>query len=408
MLVALGVLINLALGSIYAWSVFVTPLREHFSATMGHSVALSEVLLPFSIFLVSFAIAMPIAGGYIERFGPRSIAMLGGILTGTGWLLASFTTSIGMLCLVYGFIGGSGVGIAYGVPLAVAARWFPDRRGAAMGLTLLGFGISALLTAGIAARLLVHLDVLAVFRIFGIGILILIPLSALPLSLPSPGWRPSGWNPPPSATGAAANECTRREMVRTPAFYGLWTCFFIGCLAGLMAISVAIPVGMETVGLESGFATLLVGLFAIVNGGGRPLFGALTDWLNPRNTAMLSFLLICLASLLLWRLPTVPVYIAAFAILWGALGAWPAIAPTSTAAFFGTCDYPRCYGVVYLAYGAGAIAGPMLAGSIRMATGSYLNVFPYVAALAGSGVVIAYLLMRPPKAKAAIRRIKGF
>jgi len=397
LLIISGIIINLALGSIYAWSIFVAPLAAYFTHTLGQTVTASEVLLPFWIFLVSFAITMPFAGKYIDTVGPRIVAVIGGTLTGMGWLLASAATSIEVLYVVYGVVGGVGVGIAYGVPLAVAGRWFPDRRGIAMGLTLLGFGVSALLMAGIAGMLLAHFGVLAVFRIFGVAILISVVLSALPLSLPPQGWRPAGWEAPPPGIGTTTvAECTRREMLRTPSFYGLWICFFIGCMAGLMAISIAIPVGIEIVGIESGFAALLVGLFAVFNGGGRPLFGALTDRLTPRGTAMLSFALITLSSLILWRIPTIPVYIVAFALLWGALGAWPAIAPTSTAAFFGMCDYSRCYGVVYLAYGAGAVAGPMLAGSIRTSTGSYLGVFPWVAALSGAGIVIAYLLMHPP------------
>jgi len=194
-------------------------------------------------------------------------------------------------------------------------------------------------------------------------------------------------------------------MVRTPTFYGLWICFFIACSAGLMAISISLPVGTEVIGLESGLATVLVSLFAIFNGGGRPLFGALTDRLNPQNTAMLSFVLILVAALLLWQAPTLPVYIISFALLWGSIGAWPAIAPTSTAAFFGLRDYPRCYGVVYLAYGAGAVAGPMLAGSIRTATGSYLGVFPFVAGLALLGFGIAFWLMRSPLRGASRGRV---
>jgi MFS family permease len=185
-------------------------------------------------------------------------------------------------------------------------------------------------------------------------------------------------------------------MVRTPTFYGLWVCFFLACAAGLMAISIALPFGTEVVGLESGAATLLVGVFAIFNGGGRPLFGLLTDRFTPRSTAMLSFGLISVASVMLWQAPVLPVYVLSFALLWGAIGAWPAIAPMSTAAFFGTRDYPRCYGVVYLAYGAGALLGPMLAGTVRTATGSYVGVFPYVAMLAFIGIGIAFWLMRPP------------
>jgi len=188
-------------------------------------------------------------------------------------------------------------------------------------------------------------------------------------------------------------------MLRTPAFYGLWMCYFIGCIAGLMAISIAQPVGTELVHIGTGLATALVGFFAIFNGGGRPFFGFLTDRLTPRYTAMLSFVLIALSSLAMWKVPLVPVYIIAFAVLWGCSGGWLTIAPTATASYFGTCDYPRCYGLVFLAFGAGAIAGPQLAGFIRTTTGHYLGVFPWVLALAIIGFIIAGILMKPPQPK---------
>ena len=186
-------------------------------------------------------------------------------------------------------------------------------------------------------------------------------------------------------------------MLKTSSFYALWVCYFIGCLAGLMAISIAKPVGTD-VGIETGLATMLVGFFAVFNGGGRPVFGALTDKFTPRNAAMVSFVLIALASLLMWQVQSVLVYIIAFAVLWGCLGGWLAIAPTTTGSYFGTGDYPRCYGVVFLAYGAGAIAGPQLAGFIKTSTGSYLGVFPYVLALAAIGIVIAFTMLKPPQA----------
>ncbi len=128
LLLALGLCINLALGSIYSWSVFVDPLTSHFQ-DLGQPATAGDVLLPFSVFLVSFALAMPLAGRFIESTGPRRIAMAGGFLTGAGWLLASFAPSSLWLSIAFGVVGGTGVGIAYGVPLTMAARWFPDRRG---------------------------------------------------------------------------------------------------------------------------------------------------------------------------------------------------------------------------------------------------------------------------------------
>jgi len=288
------------------------------------------MLMPFSVFLAFFAIAMPLTGKYIETLGPRRITIAGGLLTGLGWLLASTVTSVWMLYIVYGIIGGIGVGIAYGVPVAVAAQWFPDRRGTAVGLTLLGFGFSAFVTANIAGYLIDAIGVMNTFRTFGIVFIVLIVLLAVPLRFPAPGWKPAGWTPPTPEKGQETCECHWSAMIRTPAFYGLWSCYFIGCLAGLMAISIAKPVGTEA-GIEAGLATLLVGFFAIFNGVGRPIFGALTDRFKPRNTALVSFVLIAAASVALWQVPAVPVYIIGFAILWGCLGGWLAIAPTATA-----------------------------------------------------------------------------
>jgi MFS family permease len=396
-LIALGLLINLCLGSIYSWSVFVAPLAAHFTAALGREVAAGEVLLPFSVFLAFFAIAMPLAGKYIERYGPRKVTVAGGLLTGLGWLLASTATSVEALYVVYGVIGGLGVGIAYGAPVAVAARWFPDRRGLAVGLTLLGFGVSAFVTANAAGALIAAYGVMTTFAIFGVVLAAVLVVAALPLRFPPAGWHPAGWSAPAPGTGTApACECDRRAMLRTGTFYGLFACYFVGCLAGLTAISIAKPVGTEVAGVDAGLATLLVGFFAIFNGAGRPAFGGLADRISPQKTAMLTFGLIAAASVLIWLAPGVPAYVVSFAVLWGCLGGWLAIAPAATASYFGTCDYPRCYGVVFLAYGAGAIAGPQLAGFVRTATGTYLGVFPLVAVLAAVGFAVAWLLMRPP------------
>lgn len=396
-LVAAGLIINLCLGSIYSWSVFVKPLTDYYTGVLGQTVTTNDILMPFSVFLAFFALTMPFAGKYIDIYGPRNVTIIGGLLTGLGWLLASFSTSVPMLYVVYGMIGGIGVGIAYGVPVAVSARWFPDRRGLAVGLTVLGFGFSAVFTANSAGYLIAAFGVMNTFRIFGVAFIILTLLLALPLKFPASGWVPGGWKPPAPKPGEEkACECDRSLMLTSPSFYGLWACYFIGCLAGLMAISIAKPVGTD-VGIETGLAIFLVGFFALFNGGGRPVFGALTDSVTPRNAAMISFVLIALASLLMWQIPVVPVYILAFSILWGCLGGWLAIAPTTTGSYFGTCDYPRCYGVVFLAYGAGAIAGPQLAGFIKTSSGSYIGVFPYVLALAVIGFFIAFFFMKPPK-----------
>jgi OFA family oxalate/formate antiporter-like MFS transporter len=399
-LVVVGLIINLCLGAVYSWSVFVNPLTDYFSLQLGQTVTANDVLLPYSVILAVFAVTMALTGKFVETHGPRNVTIVGCILTGLGWLFASTVSSTTMLSVMYGVIGGIGIGIAYGATVAVGARWFPDRRGLAIGLTVFGVGFSAFITANLAGYFIATFGVMNTFRIFGIGIIILTVPLALPLAFPPEGWKPAGWNPPLPREGEHMTcECNRREMVRTPAFYGLWMCYFIGCIAGLMAVSISKPVGTELLHIETGIATALVGFFAIFNGSGRLVLGVLTDRLNPGNTAMLSFVLIALASLAMWQVPVPGVYIIAFAVLWGCLGGWLAIAPTATASYFGTCDYPRCYGVVFLAFGAGAIAGPQLAGFIRTTTGNYVGVFPWVFILAIIGFLIAFILMKQPKNK---------
>jgi len=396
-LVISGLIINLCLGSIYAWSVFVEPLTDYFTGELGQAVTANDILMPFSVFLAVFAITMPFTGKIIDKHGPRNVTIIGGVLTGIGWLLASVSSSLPMLDIMFGVVGGIGVGIAYSVLVAVSARWFPDQRGLAVGLIVLGVGFSAFFTANIAGWFIGAYGVMNTFKIFGVVIIVLTTLLALPLKFPPSGWVPGGWTNPALKPGEE-NPCEYNQsmMLKSSSFYGLWTCYFIGCLAGLMAISIAKPVGTD-VGIETGLATFLVGFFAIFNGGGRPVFGVLTDKITPRNAAMVSFFLIALASLLMWQIPIVPVYILAFAVLWGCLGGWLAIAPTTTGRYFGTSDYPRCYGVVFLAFGAGALAGPQLAGFIKTSTGSYIGVFPYVLVLAVVGSIIAFTLMKPPK-----------
>ena len=389
--VLLGLAINLAIGSIYAWSVFRKPLEKFFA------VGATESLLPFVVFLAVFALTMPLVGGLLDRYGPRLLSVAGGAIVGAGWLLGSQATSMTMLTLAYGLIGGAGVGIVYNCPIAVAARWFPDRRGFAVGTAVLGFGLSPLLTAPLANALIASIGPLPTMAYVGVAALVVIVLLGLPLRFPPAGWAPAGWTP--TAAQAGALELTRSEMVRTGAFWGLWLCFFIGTVAGLMAIGIAAPVGQEVFLLPAATAAALVGVFAIFNGAGRPLFGALVDRLGTRRTAIANLALIAAAALLLWAGSAgggTPVYVAGFAALWLCLGGWLAIAPACTAAYCGTRHYGPNYGLVFTAYGVGAIVGNLFAGTLRDIVGSYTAVFLPVAGLALLGVAIAVLLLRPP------------
>lgn len=393
-----GLLMNICLGTIYSWSVFRKPLQSLFD------VGATQSGYPFMVFLVVFAIAMLLVSGLMEKWGPKKMSIIGGILVGLGWILASQAKSMGMLTLVYGILGGFGVGMVYGCPVAVAARWFPDKRGIAVGFTVMGFGLSALITAPIAKALIDAVGPMPTFAYLGVAFIIILVILSLPLRFPSvQGWKPAGWEPP-AHVAAAAVELTPSEMLKTPRFYGLWLCYAIGVTAGLMAIIIASPVGQEIVKLSAGAAATAVAMFAIFNGIGRPIFGFLTDKLTPRGGAVLSFVIIIAASMMMYfgaGEGRTALFMISFAMLWGCLGGWLAIGPTATGSFFGTKYYPRNYAIMFLAYGAGAFIGPYISGRIRDMTGSYLSSFIPVIILAVVGIILALALMSPPKKKEA-------
>jgi len=400
-----GLIINICLGAIYAYSVIQVPLKKLFEASppegFGLKVTATEMQLPFLVFLAVFALTMPIMGKYIDKYGPRKIAVVGGIVVGLGWFLASIANSPLALVFLYGIIGGLGVGIAYNCPIVTSGKWFPDKRGLAVGLTILGFGFSAAITAPLMDFLVASYGVQNALRILGVLFTTIIILCALVLRFPPADWKPSGWKAQAATTTSSG--LSRREMVKTKTFYGLWLCYTFGTLAGLMAIGVSKPVGLEVaknIGISeaeiSAFLTGLVAVFACCNGFGRPVFGWITDRLKPAKTAMLSYALIILVPLMIYSYPaSLAIYALSFAILWLNLGGWLAIAPAATASFFGMKDYARNYGLVFTAYGAGAVVGNILVGQVKDIFGAYIAVFPYVATIAFLGIIVAVALMKP-------------
>lgn len=393
-LVVIGLLINVCLGSIYAFSIFRKPLESLWGITSSQSG------YPFMVFLMVFALTMPIAGSLMAKWGPKHTAMLGGLLVGGGWIAASFSTDITILTLLYGVIGGAGAGIVYGCPIAVVAKWFPQKSGLAIGLTVMGFGVSALAVAPLLKAMIDNpaIGILNTFLYSGIVFLVLITLLAQLLSFPPVDWRHAGTNTEMATVAVTPTaSLSRREMLKTRHFYALWTTYTIGCLAGLMAIGIASPVGTEVAKLDAGMAALAVSLFAIFNGLGRPLFGAMTDKLGPRHTAMASFAMILSVSLLvsLFGQGNAVLYFFTFCILWMCLGGWLALAPTSTGIFFGKKHYAQNYGLIFTAYGAGAILGTLISGNIKDITGSYLGAFPIVSALAMIGMIVAAIGLKP-------------
>lgn len=391
-----GFFINICLGSVYAYSVFRNPVQDLFGSSTFESG------LPFMVFLACFAILMFFGGRLLGTLGPKKVGMIGGVLVGSGWILSGILPqaipSIWTLVFTYGIIGGSGVGLAYGGPIAVATRWFPDRKGLAVGLTIAGFGASPFVTANLARPLIESNGPLQTFMFMGIVFLgVVIALSTL-LRFPSADWKPAGLSAA-SASRAARPELEPAQMVKTSTFWGLFLVYTIGCLAGLMAIGISSPVGTETVKLDTAAAAAMVGVFALFNGAGRPLFGSLTDRISPRWASTLSMVVIFVASLVMLRAASgaVALYTVCFSALWLCLGGWLAIGPTSTTTFFGAKNYARNYSYVFFGYGIAAILANIISGQSKDLFGSYDVAFMIVAGLAVVGAVLSIVLLKPPK-----------
>lgn len=391
LLIISGFLINLCLGAIYSFSVFRKPLENLWEINATQSG------LPFMVFLAVFAVTMAIAGGLIGKWGPRKTSLLGSLLVGIGWIGASFSPNINILTILYGVIGGAGVGIAYGCPIAVAATWFPHKSGLAIGLTVMGFGLSGLIIAPVIGGLISSFGPLQTFLYSGIGFLIALLVFSLPLSFP-PSTGSSKAGTATSTLGLETGmEMNRSQIIRTRSFYALWTTFTVGCLAGLMAIGIASPFGIEIAKLDSTTATFSISLFSVFNGIGRPVFGVVSDKIGPKKSVLLSFCLVLAASAALYFFGegNAFLYLVAFSTLWMNLGGWLAMAPTITKIFFGAKYYSQNYGLVFTAYGAGAIIGTFMSGMLKDMTGSYLAVLPLVMGLSILGILITIPGLEP-------------
>jgi MFS family permease len=385
--IPLGIMVLLCLGTVYSWSIFRKPLENLLN------IGATDSLLPFTVLLVFYAVLMPITGFFIDKYGSRTVTAVGGVVTGIGYILSAFAPNIYVLVLTYGIIAGAGVGIAYGVPLALAAKWFPDQKGLAVGLTVIGFGLSPLITAPIAKYLIDTYQLQTTFLILGIVFTLIILAISTILKTPPPGWTPAGF------TASQASAIARNQtvpMMQSPTFYGLWVCYSIGTFVGLSAIGISSPVAQEIIKLDAGTATASVSLFAVFNGLGRPIFGWVTDRFKPKYAAIANYILIIIASIMMTQAGAgqVATYIIAFCLFWLSLGGWLAIAPTATLTLFDPTNYAKNYGIVFTAYGVGAFFGTIVAGKVRDTFGSYTNAFYITGILAIVGIIIAAFVLK--------------
>src|SRR5437773_5327798 len=270
--VAGGVSMNLALGSLYAWSVFVLPLEKEFGWTRG------QTSWVFTIAVISFAVSFIVAGRLQDQRGPRLCAAIGAVLIGVGFFLASMATSLLFLYLAFGLVVGLGNGFGYATPIPVASQWFPDKPGLIVGLMVGGYGAGSAVIGPMATRWIDSMGWRPTFQLLSAAFFVLGMLGTGRMVNPPQGYRPAGWMAK-ATSFSASRDYTPLEMLRTPRFYEMWIAFCLGTTAGLMTISQLVPFA-RSAGLTAAAATFAITVGAVGNAGGRILSGWLSDTLG--------------------------------------------------------------------------------------------------------------------------------
>jgi MFS transporter, OFA family, oxalate/formate antiporter len=380
-----GVLMNLALGSLYAWSVFVAPLEKEFGWKRA------ETSLVFTIAVVTFAVTFIFGGRLQDRRGPKRAALIGTVLVSLGFFLTSFTSSLAFLYIVFGVIVGAGNGFGYATPIPVASKWFPDKRGLVVGLMVGGYGASSAIIGPLATSLIGSIGWRTTFQILGVAFLMMGAVGTLLMANPPVGYTPQGWTPPPSA--ATRRDFNTADVLRTPQFYLLWIAYCLGTTAGLMTISQLVPMARSS-GLTATAAALALTMGAFGNAGGRILSGWLSDSLGRLTTLRIMVLISALAmpTLFLVREHVALFYLLVIVVYW-CYGTQLSVFASTTADFYGTRNLGMNYGALFTAWGAAGVLGPLIAGRVFDATKSYQYAF-YAAAALALGALAALLAAR--------------
>lgn len=378
-----GFLMMLCLGTVYSWSVFRSPIEAHFGITSLLSG------LPYMTSLVFYALFMVYTGRKRSKMSLRKWLFLGAFLISLGWILSSFTSHILLFTLCYGVMIGAGVGIMYGIPMLLLAEWFPEKKGLMVGLVLGGFGLSPLLSAPLARYLIESRGLMPAFLYLGLVFLVLLPLLASMMNSPEPSACAVG----KEKQSTSSEDVDSQSMVKLPSFKILYICYFIGTSIGLTMIGLSYPIGVDYIKANPQIVTLWLSIFALSNGLGRPFFGWFTDRFSPLSSMKLSFgaILFAVLLMLIFKGDSVLVFGISFSLFWFNLGGWLSLAPAATLRFYGLCHFSQNYGLIFTAYGAGALFGVLASGFLKDWLGNYLGVFWFVLVLASLGLWITFL-----------------
>ena len=395
MIAIAGVVIQLLLGTVYAWSVFVKPVMA------SHNWSQAEVAVVFMIIIGVIGISAAFGGMLVDKKGPKFAATLGVVLYGIGVFLGGVALKVGsiwFLYIGYGVIAGIGNGLAYVVPIATLIRWFPDKRGLITGLAVMGFGLGAFFIGKIVPGLILNIGVANAFFLLGSVYLVCNGIAAMTLRNPPAGWLPEGFTPP-STTVSAADSFGWEEARQTPQWYMIWGMLFLNVSAGMGLLSKLSPMAQDVYRVAEGIsdpaklAVLGGGVLAtasIFNGLGRLFWAAVSDRIGRKAVFMTMFIT---EAALYFYLPSVssPVIFTVIACyLLACLGGGFAVMPAFAADSFGPTNIGKVYGFVLTAWGAAGVIGGLVFSKFTVQPALWT-----AAVLLCVGFVIAIMFKRP-------------
>jgi MFS transporter, OFA family, oxalate/formate antiporter len=383
----------------YGWTLFVNPIDEKYH--WGRAA----IQVAFTIFVLTETWLVPFEGYLIDKFGPRVMVGLSGILVAIAWVMNSVADSLTML-YVAAAIGGIGAGVIYGASVGNALKWFPDRRGLAAGLTAAGFGAGSALTVVPIANMIQSSGYEAAFLWFGIGQGIIVVIFALFLRAPQAGEVKA---PAASAVQQTQRDYTPAEVLRSPVFYVMYAMFVMVGTGGLMAVAQLGPIARDfkidgvpvsLIGLTLPALTFALTIDRVLNGLCRPFFGWVSDQIGRENTMFIAFLAEGIGIYALYHYATDPLmFVILSGLVFFAWGEIYSLFPATCTDLYGRKFATTNYGMLYTAKGTASLLVP-LANVLTVATGSWSAVFVVAAVLNIVAAVMALAVLRPMRLRA--------
>jgi MFS family permease len=391
LLLGASCLINLCIGSLYAWSVFASPMAEYLSLITGNTV--TGLAIVFAVANIVGPVTM-ISGGFInDRLGPRLVILIGGILFGGGMFLSGFANSLGMLIISYGLGVGLGVGMVYGCTVSNMIKFFPDHPGLAGGLSTAFYGISSILIPPVAHFLTTLFGITLAFRILGVVMLAVISGASFFIIPCPPGFVPAGWNCSPGGDQKRSAGKDWKGMLIDPVFYVMILLLCCGAFSGIMVISQAAALAQRMIGMSMTAAAIVVSVLALLNTCGRIGAGFLSDKLGVVKTLIIVFTLsiIGLLVLLFSKTGGVVGFYIGIACVGLTFGSIMGMFPGFTALQFGSVHNSVNYGIIFIGFAASGFFGPTIMSSILTHTGSYQQAFLAAIGFASCGIILTFI-----------------